>query len=191
VEREVRGLNRDPAVRKLSKPVTERDHIRGSLEAPVQLVEYADYECPHCGRAYWVIKQLRDELGDRLAVVFRNFPVTEVHPRAQSVAEALEAASAQGFFWEMHDWFYEHQHELEGLDLERHARVLGLDMERWHRDTLRGAYRDRVREDMESGRESGILGTPTFFINEVLHEGSYEHDALVSAIQEAHSKRSS
>ena len=184
-------MNRDPAVRTLSKPVTERDHFKGSLEAPVLLVEYADYECPHCGRAYWVLKQLRDELGDHVAFVFRNFPVTEVHPRALSVAEALEAASAQGFFWEMHDWFYEHQHELEGLDLERHARMLGLDMERWHRDTLRGAYRDRVREDIESGRESGVVGTPTFFINEVLHEGSYEHDALLSAIQEAHTKRSS
>jgi protein-disulfide isomerase len=169
----------------LAAPATERDHVRGSLEAPVLLLEYGDYECPHCGRAYWVVKQLLQELGDRLAFVFRNFPLTELHPRAERVAEALEAAAAQGYFWEMHDWFYEHQHELEGLDLERHARALGLDMKRWKTDLRERTHSDRVHRDIETGRSSGVTGTPTFFINGRLHEGRYDFGSMRAAIEDA------
>ena len=169
----------------LVAPVTERDHVRGALEAPVVLVEYGDYECFHCGRAYWVIKRLREELGDELAFVFRNFPVPELHPRAESVARALEAASPQDHFWDMHDWFYEHQHELEGLDLEQHAQAIGLDVGRWKRDLQDPEYRERVREDVETGRGSGVTGTPTFFINGVQYPGSYDFESMLAAIRRA------
>jgi protein-disulfide isomerase len=177
-------MNTDAKPVHLSAPGTERDHVRGSLDAPVVIVEYGDYECPHCGRAYWVIKKLLEQLGGQIAVVFRNFPITETHPRAESVAEALEAAGGQGRFWEMHDWFYEHQHQLEGLDLERHARVIGLDVELWRNDLRERAYRDRVHEDLESGRESGVTGTPTFFMNGVRYQGDYDFESMLSAIQQ-------
>jgi protein-disulfide isomerase len=170
---------------RLVVPVTERDHIRGRMDAPIVLVEYGDYECPVCGRAYWAVKRLQKTIGDDLAFVFRNFPITEVHPRAQSVAEALEAAAVQGCFWEMHDWFYEHQHELEGLDLEQHARTLGLDLGRWKRDVARRAYADAVRSDIEGGRASGVHGTPTFFVNGVRHDGPRDFDGLLAAVNDA------
>jgi len=173
----------EPGPAELVVPVTERDHIRGSLAAPILLVEYGDYECPHCGRAYWVVKRLQEALGDQLAFVFRNFPVPELHPRAQSVAEALEAAAAQGSFWEMHDWFYEHQHELEGLDLEQHARLLNLDMARWKRDVSTRAHADVIRDDVAGGRESGVTGTPTFFVNGARHDRGYDFDSLLAALR--------
>ena len=169
----------------LSAPVDDGDHVRGSREAPVVLVEYGDYECPYCGRAYWVVKRLLADLGDSLAFVFRNFPVIDVHPRADSVAEALEAAAAQGRFWEMHDWFYEHQHELEGLDLERHARAMGLDVDRWLRDVRERTQRERVRRDLETGRDSGVIGTPTFFINGRRYDGPLDFAAMQGAIRTA------
>ena len=167
----------------LSAPVTERDHVRGSLHAPVVIVEYGDYECPHCGRAYWVIKRLLEELGEQVGFVFRNFPLTESHPRAESVAEALEAASGQGRFWEMHDWFYEHQHELEGLDLEQHARAIGLDIDTWKKELRERTYHNRVREDVEAGLDSGVTGTPTFFINGIRHQGDYDFESLLAAVR--------
>jgi protein-disulfide isomerase len=176
-------MNTDAKPAELSVPVTERDHVRGATDAPVVIVEYGDYECPYCGRAYWAIKELLEELGDKVGFVFRNFPVAEVHPRAEAVAEALEAAGAQGRFWEMHDWFYEHQHQLEGLDLEDHAEALELDVKRWKQDLRQRKYRERVREDLESGRESGVAGTPTFFINGIRYEGDYDLRSMLAAIR--------
>jgi protein-disulfide isomerase len=169
----------------LSAPVTADDHVLGALEAPIQLVEYGDYECPHCGRAHWVIRQLQEKLGDQLAFVFRNFPLTEVHPRADSVAQALEAAGAQGYFWEMHDRFYEHQHELEGLDLTAHAEGVGVDVEQWKKDMKDARFRDRVREDIASGLSSGVIGTPTFFINGTRYDGHLDFDSMLVAIESA------
>jgi protein-disulfide isomerase len=177
-------MNTDGKLVELFAPVTERDHVRGSLDAPVVIVEYGDYECPYCGRAYWVIKELLEQLGGQIAFVFRNFPVTETHPRANAVAEALEAAGGQGRFWEMHDWFYEHQHQLEGLDLERHAGIIGLDVEQWRKELRERAYRDRVHEDLETGRESGVTGTPTLFMNGVRYQGDYDFQSMVAAIQQ-------
>lgn len=170
---------------RLAEPPSERDHIRGPLDAPVVIVEYGDYECPHCGRAYWVIKELLEESSDDIAFVFRNFPKVEQHPRAESVAEALEAAAAQGRFWEMHDWFYEHQHQLEMVDLEHHAEALGLDIEQWKRDLRQRTYRDRVREDIESGLLSEVGSTPTFFVNGSRLDGSHDLDSLRAAVRQA------
>ncbi|MEA2460388.1 MAG: hypothetical protein QOH90_565 [Actinomycetota bacterium] len=165
----------------LSVPVTERDHVRGSLDAPNVIVEYGDYECPDCGRAYWVVKELLEDLGDQVAFVFRNFPLVDLHPRADSVAEALEAAAAQGRFWEMHDWFYEHQHSLESLDLDGHARSIGLDVELWRKNLREASFKERVREDLETGRASGVHGTPTFFINGTRYTGKLDRRSMLAA----------
>lgn len=149
------------------------------------IVEYGDYECPHCGRAYWAVKRLLEELGEQVRFVFRNFPLGHVHPRAESVAEALEAAAGQGRFWDMHDWFYEHQHELEGLDLENHARAIGLDVDLWKKELQERTHRDRVREDVESGRDSGVTGTPTFFINGIRYQGDHDFGSMLAAVRRA------
>lgn len=165
----------------LSTPVTKRDHVLGSLDAPYVIVEYGDYECPDCGRAYWVVKQLLGELGEDAAFVFRNFPLVNSHPRAEDVAEALEAAAGQGRFWEMHDWFYEHQHSLD--DLEGHALVMGLDVDLLRKDLRERTYGARVREDLATGRASGVTGTPTFFINGSPYRGNHDLESMLEAIR--------
>jgi protein-disulfide isomerase len=167
----------------LAVPVSGRDHIRGPADAPITLVEYGDYECPYCGTAYPVIKELQRRLGDRLRVVFRNFPCPEQHPHAQHVAEAAEAAAAQGNFWEMHDTLFEHFFELEDADLVRYAAELGLDVERFERDLAEHRYAPRVREDVTSGLRSGVNRTPTCFINGVRHGGFFSLPALLGAIE--------
>ena len=172
------------AVPKLVLPVSERDHIRGPAQAPVTLAEYGDFECPYCGQAYVVVKDLEQELGALLRVVFRNFPLTTVHPHALEAAEAAESAGAQGRFWEMHDVLFEHQDALELTDLMEYASDLGLDMTRFVRDMTEHAYVDRIREDVLSGARSGVNGTPTFFITGMRHVGSYDFDSLLAAIQD-------
>jgi protein-disulfide isomerase len=173
----------------LSSPVSEQDHLLGSRDAPVVVVEYGDYECSSCGRAYWVVKDLLTEFGDDVAFVFRNYPRVDVHPRAETVAEALEAAGAQGRFWEMHDWFYEHQHQLELTDLEEHAGAIELDLDLWRSDWRDRNYRERVQRDLETGRASGVTSTPTFFINGSRYEGAVDLGSLAGAIKNQVSDR--
>src|SRR5688500_6836014 len=136
----------------LAVPVGERDHIRGAADAPITLVEYGDYECPYCGSANPFLRGLRRRLGDRLRVVFRNFPHVEIHPHAQHAAEAAEAAGAQGKFWEMHDHLFQHQQALEDADLVRYAGELGLDLEQFARELNEHVYAERVREDVSGGK---------------------------------------
>ena len=176
-------MNQAQDLHDLTAPVTDDDHVRGSLDAPVIIVEYGDYECPHCGRAYWRVKELLAELGDEAAFVFRNFPLTSIHPRAETVAEALEAAGGQGRFWELHDWFYEHQHQLEVLDLEEHVRVMGLDVDAWRMDMRERTYRGRVRRDLETGREAGVTATPTFFVNGIRYDDDLDFASMLAAIR--------
>ena len=166
----------------LTMPVGERDHSQGSSSASVTLVEYGDYECPYCGAAYPIVKEIQQRLGDRLRFVFRSFAITTAHPHAE---HAAEAAGAQGTFWEMHDYLYEHQRALDDQRLEEYAAAVGLDVERWGADMEGRAYADRVREDFMSGVRSGVNGTPSFFINGQRHNGSYEVEALVAAIEAA------
>jgi protein-disulfide isomerase len=168
---------------RLSVPVGERDHIRGPADAPITLVEYGDYECPYCDTASPFLRGLRRRLGDRLRVVFRHFPRTEIHPHAQHAAEAAEAAGAQGQFWEMHDRLFAHQQALEDADLVRYAGELGLDVERFARDLAEHVYAARVREDVSSGLESGVSRTPTFFVNGVRQGGVFNVPALMDAIE--------
>jgi Na+/H+ antiporter NhaA len=163
----------------------ERDHIRGPDSAPVTLVEYGDYECPYCGQAEVVIRQLLEEFGDELRYVWRHLPLNDVHPNAQMAAEATEAASAQGAFWPMHDKLLATQDELTPRDLKRHAEQLGLDVERLSEDLHRREYNERVSEDVASADSSGVAGTPSFFINGLRHRGAYDVDTLSAAVRAA------
>jgi Na+/H+ antiporter NhaA len=163
----------------------ERDHIRGHVDAPVTLVEYGDFECPYCGRAEPVVRQLLNTHDEDLRYVFRHLPLTDVHPNAQLAAEAAEAAAGQGAFWEMHDRLLEHQDELAPADLHRHAEALGLDVERFADELRRRRHAARVTEDVASADASGVSGTPTFFINGRRHHGVYDIDTLAKAVKAA------
>ena len=170
----------------LIMPVSEdRDHIQGPADAPVTLVEYGDYECPYCGAAYPIVKEVQARTGDRLRFVFRNFPITTSHPHAEQAAEAAEAAEAQERFWEMHDVLYESQRHLEDENLRAYAEQLGLDVERFGNELAEHVHAPRVREDFMSGVRSGVNGTPTFFINGVRHDDSYELETLLDALEAA------
>jgi protein-disulfide isomerase len=159
-----------------------RDHIRGPRTAPVTLVEYGDFECPYCGQAYPVVKELEARMGERLRVVFRHFPLKEVHPHAEHAAEAAEAAGAQRQFWQMHDMLYERQDALEDTDLIGYGLELGLDLDRFQVELAQGVHRARVREDFMSGVRSGVNGTPTFFINGRRHDGAWDLESLAEAV---------
>jgi protein-disulfide isomerase len=167
---------------RLTLTVGERDHIQGSFDAPMILVEYGDYECPICGAAYVTIKEVQQALGDRLGFVFRNFPLSEMHPHAKGAAQAAEAAGAQGRFWEMHDILFESPDEIRLEDIARYARELGLDAERLVDEVQSGLYAKHVQEDFRSGVRSGVNGTPTFFINGVRYDGPHDVDSLVVAL---------
>jgi protein-disulfide isomerase len=169
----------------LTLPVGERDHIAGPSEAPVTLVEYGDYECPDCGRAYPIVKQVQQGLGRALRFVFRNFPLRESHPHAQHAAEAAEAAAAQGKFWEMHDRLFERQFALDDENLIEYAGDLGLDVARFRRELAGRVYEPRVREDFRSGVASGVNGTPTFFINGSRYDELWDVGSLVAALRRA------
>jgi protein-disulfide isomerase len=170
----------------LTLPVREdRDHIQGPASAPVTLVEYGDYECPYCGKAYPIVKAVQEQLGEGLRFVFRNFPISTSHPHAEQAAEAAEAAAAQGSFWEMHDRLYENQKRLGPEDLHLYADVLGLSVDVFEKELAEQVHADRVHEDFMSGVRSGVNGTPTFFINGARHDDSYELETLLAAIQRA------
>ena len=136
----------------LTLPVDEgRDHTKGPPSAPVTLVEYGDYECPYCGAAYPILKDVQERMAERLRFVFRNFPISTSHPHAEQAAEAAEAAAAQGRFWEMHDTLYENQNRLTDRDLQAYAVDLELDVQRFERDLAEQLHAGRVREDFMSG----------------------------------------
>jgi protein-disulfide isomerase len=170
---------------KLTVAVDARDHRQGPDDAPVTLVEYGDYECPSCGAAYPIVKAVQARLGDELRFVFRNFPLSEMHPHARLAAEAAEAAGAQGRFWEMHDLLFENQAALGGAALARYAGALGLDGRRFAADLEGRAFAARVDADVESGAYSGVNGTPTFFINGHRHDDSFDPETLLAALAAA------
>lgn len=169
----------------LAVPVDpDRDHIRGPLDAPVTLVEYGDLECPYCGRAESVIRDLLADFGD-VRYVWRHLPLSDVHPHAQLAAEASEAAAAQGAFWEMHDLSLDHQGDLTAKDLLAYAEQLKLDLDRFRDELRHNAHAPRIEEDVDSADISGVTGTPTFFVNEKRHEGAYDIDSLSAAVRAA------
>ena len=171
----------------LSRPgaITSSDHVRGGDGAPVTLVEYGEFECVHCGRAYHTIRQLLRDAPEEVRFVFRHFPQDEVHPFSERSALAAEAAGAQGRFWEMHDFLFESQHQLEYEDLIRHARELGLDTDRFQRDLVAGEHVSKVDADREAGIASGVTSTPSFFINGKKYEGAYDTPSLLAAVRAA------
>jgi protein-disulfide isomerase len=169
----------------LTVPVTEgRDHIQGPASAPVTIVEYGDFECPFCRQAHQMLQQLHNRAGDRFRLIFRHFPISQLHPHAQRAAEAAEAAAGQGQFWSMHDTLYEHQERLDEDSLYRYAKTLGLDMPRFRSQMQEGGLRGRVREDFSSGLRSGVNGTPTFFINGLRHDGGKDLQTFLGLIEE-------
>jgi protein-disulfide isomerase len=176
------GLSRSADVDRLALPVSKRDHIQGPVDAALTLLEYGDYECPACGAAYAMTKAVQETLGDDLRFVFRNFPLTNIHPHAEHAAEAAEAAGAQNSFWEMHDLLFENQDALEDEDLARYAAALQLDVSRFASELLSGVHAPRVREDFHSGVRSGVNGTPTFFINGVRYDGARDPETMVAAL---------
>lgn len=167
---------------RLRPMLNEKDHIQGDPTAPLTVVEFGDYECPFCGRAYAVLKSLQNALGERLCFVFRNFPLTGAHPHAVLAAEAAEAAGAQGYYWPMHDLLYEHQSALDRPDLAGYAAQLGLDLLAFERDMRTHRHLDKLRADLHSGVLSGVNGTPTLFINGYRHDGGWDFDSLWEAM---------
>jgi len=167
---------------KLGLPIEGRDHIQGNIHAPITLLEYGDYECPYCGEAYPIVKEIQTRLGEKLCFAFRNFPLANSHPHAVRAAEAAEAAAAQGRFWEMHDLLYENQEDLEDEALAKYAAALGVDAERLIREVVSGEHQARVQEDFRSGTRAGVNGTPTFFINGERYDGSRELETFLEAL---------
>lgn len=168
----------------LSAPVTDRDHATGNLDAMVTLVEYGDYECSHCGRAHPIVQEILRTMGDKIRFVFRHFPLSEIHPHALHAAVASEFASDNGKFWEMHDVLFEKQQHLHDSDIAQYAEALGLDRVDLSRAVESEELFARVNQDFSTGIRSGVNGTPTFFLNGVRHDVSWEYDVLVAALTE-------
>ena len=169
----------------LTAPVGPDDWADGPEDAPVTLVEYGDFECPHCGGMEPVVKELRHSAGTDLRFVYRHFPITSSHPHAEVAAEAAEAAGHQGAFWPMHDTLFAHQDALSNRDLVDYAATLGLDAERVSADLASATYEPDVQADFMSGVRSGVSGTPTFFINGEQYGGDYDLASLQRAIRKA------
>ena len=167
----------------LKPPVNDRDHIQGNKNAPIELVEYGDYQCPHCGRAYPIIKSIQERMGDRLKFIFRNFPLTEIHPEAFGAALAAEAAAHQDKFWEMHDIIFEHQRHLQAENILQYAKRVGLNMAIFSKDIQQQLFIDKVEDDIESGIRSGVNGTPSFYVNGAKYNGSWEEEDFVEFLQ--------
>ncbi|HTJ28246.1 MAG TPA: thioredoxin domain-containing protein [Candidatus Limnocylindria bacterium] len=172
---------RDESIARLVVPVGPDDHVRGNPDAPVTLVEYGDFQCPYCGQAFPMLRALEEKYGDRLRVVFRNFPLTR-HPHAEAAAEATEFAADHGKFWELHDLLYQHQDAVDEASLLGYAREIGLDSGALALALREQTYRPLIDEVKEGAEESGIPGTPAFFLNEVLFEGDESVDGFSEAI---------
>jgi protein-disulfide isomerase len=155
----------------------------GADAAPLSLVMYGDFQCPYSAAAYPIVRRIRDRFGARLLFAFRHFPLRDIHPDAERAAEAAEAASAQGAFWEMHNLLFELRGALGRDDLVAHATELGLDSARLAAELDSSAHAPRVQRDVDSGEASGVMGTPAFYIADRLHEGSYDAATLTAAIE--------
>jgi protein-disulfide isomerase len=167
---------------RLATPVTADDHVQGPPDARVTLLQYGDYECPYTRMSRHSIHALQREYADNLRFVFRHFPLEEIHPHARGAATAAEAAEAQGQFWAMHDYLFEHQNALADRELHHYAIELGLEPDRFERDRTSPDVSSRIDRDVSSGELSGVQGTPTFYVNGVRHDGTFDVDVLRAAI---------
>jgi protein-disulfide isomerase len=173
----------------LAEPVSLEDHLKGRFDAKLTLVQYGDYECPYTRLSRRSVHALQRELGDQLRFVFRHFPLEPIHSHARSAAAAAEAAAAQGEFWSMHEYLFDHQRALEAKHLHAYAVDLGLDPDRFERDRASREITARIDRDLSSGGRSGVEGTPTFFINSRRHEGPYTVESLRAAIEAERSRK--
>ena len=178
----------------LRPPVTEHDHAAGRADAPLTLVEYGDYQCPHCAAAHPVVRALQSAFGAELRFVFRNFPLTEMHPAAEPAAELAESAALQGKFWEVHDaifaWSLEYGAESLGLEaFESIALTLGLEPQQIKEDVRAHRHLERIKSDFNSGVRSGVNGTPTFFINGQRFDGPPTVKGLTATLKAGLSAR--
>jgi protein-disulfide isomerase len=169
----------------LKVPVNSEDHAQGLEGAEVTLVEYGDYECPHCGRAYPIVKEIQEQFGKRLRFIFRNFPLSEMHPHAKAAAEVAEFAGSKEKFWEMHDLLFENQTRLGDPLFATLAKKLGLSPAAMSQSLEGREFEARVRADFSGGVRSGVNGTPTFFINGRRHDDSFDFETLAAAIRQA------
>ncbi|NES13905.1 MULTISPECIES: DsbA family protein [Micromonospora] len=170
---------------KLGIPVTETDHARGPVDAPVTIVEYGDFQCRFCGAAYRNLAEVLRQRADTVRLVYRHFPIANVHPYAESAAEAAEAAGRRDRFWELHDWLYEHQDQLDPVHLSLGVEQLGLPPDEIGAEVGRQAHADRVRRDFVGGIRSGVSGTPTLFVNDTRYDGGYDLAELLAAVDAA------
>jgi protein-disulfide isomerase len=168
----------------LRPPFSEKDHYQGDIKAPLELLEYGDFQCPYCGRAYPIVKKVQQRLGKELRFVFRNFPLTDAHPQAYTAALAAEAAGLQNAYWKMHDLLYENQ---EGMGTQNFftalATRLGLDITKFESDLQDAAIAKKVDDDFESGVRSGVNGTPGFFINGLRYDDDWDEKSLIAHLQ--------
>jgi protein-disulfide isomerase len=169
-------------IKSLTLPDPERDHIYGSADGSIRLLEYGDYECPFCGDAQPIVKEIQRRLGDDLVFAFRHFPLTNIHPHAEDAAEAAEAAGVQGNFWGMHDLLFQNQGALEDENLAAYATELGLDKTRLIREVVWKIHTQRIRDDFKSGVRGDVNGTPTFFINGERYDGEFSLKHLLDAL---------
>jgi protein-disulfide isomerase len=167
----------------LKPPVSNRDNIYGSTDAVIELVEYGDYQCPYCGEAYPIVKTIQERFGSDLKFVFRNFPLSKIHPQAKIAALATEAAARQGKFWEMHDTIFENQQRLHQSALIEYAKLVELDMKQFKNDLADDALAEKVESDFESGMRSGVNATPTFFISGEKYNGNWKENILEEYIR--------
>jgi protein-disulfide isomerase len=163
--------------------VTDSDHKLGADNAPVVLVEYADYQCPYCGEGYYIVKNLQKKLGDKLQFVFRNYPLTDLHPHALHAALAAETAALEGKFWEMHDKIFENQRRLDDSSLLAYAEAVGLDGAKFQKDFSNPAVVEKVQQDVNSGNAAGVDGTPYFFVNGKLFEGNWQTNDFLEYLE--------
>jgi protein-disulfide isomerase len=168
---------------RLKIPVSKEDHFQGPESAPLVLVEFGDYQCPYCGKAFPIVKRLQGALGNNLKFVFRNFPLSEMHPDALNAAKFAEAAAVQGKFWEMHDLLYENQANLDAESLAGYAKGLNLDLEKLNKATESGSVERRIEADFEGGARSGVNGTPSFFVNGIRYDGDWAYGPFLSALK--------
>jgi protein-disulfide isomerase len=166
----------------LAVPVSEEDHAQGSPGAAVTLLEYGDYQCPYCGQAYPIIKEVQAAMGLKLRFVFRNFPLTQAHPYAELAAEAAASAAVEGKFWEMHDALYENQAMISDDAMMEIARKLGLNLSRFVEDIRTRKFMNHVRKDFMGGVKSGVNGTPCFFINGKRHDRPWDYETLSNSL---------
>ncbi|WBB79778.1 DsbA family protein [Micromonospora sp. WMMD882] len=169
-------------VARLRAPVSGADHVRGPVDAPVTLVEYADFQCVHCGAAYRNLREVQRQRAELVRLVFRHFPIANVHPYAESAAQIAEAAGRRGRFWEMHDWLFEHQDQLDPVHLSLGVEQLGVSADDVGGEVEGQVHADRVRQDFVGGILSGVTGVPALFVNDDCHEGGHSVADLLAAV---------